>query len=127
MTDEEIVKALECWAGGKDCDWCAYGYYALKNEGKTCIDLLAEDALDLIHRLQEENSRLKKELEKYYSVATKCQNEVYLYGVCKLEVENKRLKDELEKAVKETARDIHKLAVSYYGGYAGGQMSMFLR
>lgn len=61
MTDNEIIKALECCTKGLECKNCPanphkgnYGY---------CTGLLLKDALDLINRLQAENERLEKELE----------------------------------------------------------------
>ena len=55
MTDNEIVKALECCCGIEhDCDKCPY------EENDECGELnsILKDALDLINRLQAENERL---------------------------------------------------------------------
>lgn len=53
MTDEQIIKALECCAG-KGCKQCP------KNINSAhCIMLLMEDALDLINRQKAEIERLK--------------------------------------------------------------------
>ena len=55
MPDNEIVKALECCILG-DCQGCFYG----DTDQRHCKDDLIQNALDLINRLQAENSKLKK-------------------------------------------------------------------
>ena len=67
LTDEEIVKALEFCTEQEDCVSCKY---------EDCIDcrtFLMEEALNLIHRLQDENEawRLKsKELETAWEISS---------------------------------------------------------
>ena len=59
LTDEEIVKALECMAGliQRDCDNCHFMI------DKFCSDTeLSSATLDLIHRLQDENKRLNNRI-----------------------------------------------------------------
>lgn len=58
LTDEEIVKALECLAGHKACDLCKYDDLAVQDGERTCVNIVAEEAIDIIHRLQNENARL---------------------------------------------------------------------
>jgi hypothetical protein len=62
LTDEEIVKALECCATDKiaevRCPEC------ILEEENGCCTVLLLNALDLIHRLQDENKRLSKEHER---------------------------------------------------------------
>ena len=53
LTDNEIIKALECCIEG-DCDNCHY------DEQTACNEYMKQDALDLINRLQAENERLKE-------------------------------------------------------------------
>lgn len=64
LTDEEIVKALEYCSGEKgvvcSIDCPAYGL----GVGTVCQDKIIPYALDLIHRLQSENKRLKKQVEQ---------------------------------------------------------------
>ena len=60
LTDEEIVKALECLAGHKACDLCKYDDLAMQDGERTCVNIVAEEAIDLIHRLQTEIKRLKE-------------------------------------------------------------------
>ena len=54
LTDEEIVKALECCINSEGCDCgnCSY------NNNDDCQHRSGEDLLDLIHRLQDEIERL---------------------------------------------------------------------
>lgn len=55
MTDEQIVKALECCKIG-NCDDCPF--YGVKED---CEVELPEEALDLINRKKAENERLEDE------------------------------------------------------------------
>lgn len=56
MTDNEIIKALECHTGkvSKRCQVCPYTIY-----GCYCLDHLHPDLLDLINRQKAEIERLK--------------------------------------------------------------------
>lgn len=60
MTDNEIIKALECLAGGFGilCRDCAF------NGKFPCRENAAKSALDLIKRLQDENDRYKEQCSK---------------------------------------------------------------
>ena len=57
MTDNEIIKALECIASDKDvlCKGCSYNKYYLNR----CHKENAKDALDLINRQKAEIERLE--------------------------------------------------------------------
>lgn len=57
MTDNEIVKALEC-CNQNDCKTCPYGKY--NTAGWCCMPKLRKDTLDLINRQKAEIERLKK-------------------------------------------------------------------
>ena len=61
MTDNEIIKALECCANCEDC------FYGITNcplvEETECRSLLAQNSLDLITRQQSKNKRLGKEVD----------------------------------------------------------------
>ena len=48
LTDEEIIKALECCCIEHDCSKCTYS----KNNSAGCINDIMKDILDLINRLQ---------------------------------------------------------------------------
>ena len=62
MTDEQIIKALECCkysVNNKDCGRCPY----VECETQIgCVGELLTNALDLINRLKAENDELKQEL-----------------------------------------------------------------
>lgn len=67
MTDNEIIKALECCKNGRCDDRCPF--YGIKED---CEVELPEEALDLINRqqaeierLKEQNVRLNKECDHY--------------------------------------------------------------
>ena len=66
MTDNEIIKALECVASDKDvlCKGCSYNKYYLNQ----CHKENAKDAIDLINRQKAEIERLKKEIENLESM-----------------------------------------------------------
>ena len=82
LTDEEIVKALEHCYHNRSCEYC---YHNDENgSGEiVCRSRLMEKALDLIHRLQDENKQLKS--NKFASWKLKFFN----------------LKDELKKELSE--------------------------
>lgn len=54
MTDNEIIKALECCCIEHTCIKCPY----IKNNKCGCINGILKDSLDLINRLQTENKEL---------------------------------------------------------------------
>ena len=61
MTDNEIIKALECcayWESDKSCDECPANTY-----GFGCASKRAKASLDLINRLKEEIEDLRVELK----------------------------------------------------------------
>lgn len=65
MTDNEIIKALECHSKNhpKTCEGCPYAntYHDINGE---CIDVMATDTLDLINRQKAEIEELKEKTEK---------------------------------------------------------------
>lgn len=63
LTDEEIVKALECCSKSFDCNNCKCDKE--NNNRFICSENLLKDCLDLIHRLQDDYSNLK---ERYVKV-----------------------------------------------------------
>lgn len=86
LTDEEIVKALECCTKKGHCLECPY-----KIKGIDCIsrERSEKDWLDLIHRLQSENEKFKTELRK------ECEEHEEFTKKAKAEIE--RLKKEADK------------------------------
>lgn len=66
MTDNEIIKALECcanWESDKSCEECPANTY-----GFGCANKRAKASLDLINRQQAEIERLKKENECFADI-----------------------------------------------------------
>lgn len=60
LTDEDIIKALECCSETTACDKCPYFISKIDCVSKQRSE---KDYLDLIHRLQDENERLTEENE----------------------------------------------------------------
>ena len=63
MTDDEIIKALECCShrGKKDCDNCPVNY----KTAELCFEDVMSDAFDLVNRQNAEIERLKQENKEY--------------------------------------------------------------
>ena len=97
MTDNEIIKALECCATDKmdDCFQCPYDNIVYKPGNGGCVNRCRKDALDLINRQKAEIERLNVELKAMRGA-------VYSY---KLESERllQKLQQAQSKAIKEFA------------------------
>lgn len=67
MTDEQIIKALECCAtdDGDDCFQCPYCNLFFEPGDGGCVNRCRKDALDLINRQKAEIERTEKELTEY--------------------------------------------------------------
>ena len=65
MTDNEIIKALECC--GKNPPICIECSYKGKCNRKDCYDYLKGDALTLIHRQQAEIERLGEKNKRLFA------------------------------------------------------------
>ncbi len=66
MTDEQIIKALECCNksdNGKGCFECPYRQYC-----PDCLRRRNEDTIDLINRQKAEIERLKKQVSNNHDV-----------------------------------------------------------
>ena len=68
MTDNEIIKALECCSNRYDCYSCEYYNQYCKGD----MNVTLKDALDLINRLRAENEKL---IERILEVQ-RCDNEL---------------------------------------------------
>lgn len=55
MTDDDIIKALECCCDHDDCRACP-----IREKEAGCVRRVIRESLNLINRLQAENERLKK-------------------------------------------------------------------
>ena len=73
MTDEQIIKALECCAtdDGDDCFQCPYGNIVYKPGNGGCVNRCRKDALDLINRkkakIEESKDEIKSEAIKEFA------------------------------------------------------------
>lgn len=73
MTDNEIIKALECCrmpVGSGACNDCPFDYQREKRltaSDKSCTTLMFDYALDLINRLQAANNGLMDEIEHLHA------------------------------------------------------------
>lgn len=63
MTDEQIIKALECCREESLCEGCQYGKF--RNKQGRCIYMMQDDALNLINRQKAEIKRLKESYAAY--------------------------------------------------------------
>ncbi len=89
MTDEQIIKALECCAtdDGDDCFQCPYGNIVYKSGNGGCVNRCRKDALDLInHRkaeIEQEIKEIKSEAIKEF--AERLKNKIWYSDLCNLE------------------------------------------
>ena len=60
MTDNDIIKALECCASSEYPDSCADCFYIGCTLKEGCVNEMQRDVLDLINRQKAENERLQK-------------------------------------------------------------------
>lgn len=63
LTDKEIVKALECHIKRQCWNDCPNATEERQLLNKPCSQMIAENALDLINRLQEDKQNLEIELK----------------------------------------------------------------
>lgn len=136
LTDEEIIKALELCVKN-DCEKCPY---LIKGFDCVISKQAENDFLDLIHRLQDENKKLEKDVHdmswiikvhKYCVGADHCQNSSTREYELQKQVDELTEKlgkvllgvkaDELlvakgvEQAVKDTAKEIFQMLKKYFG------------
>ena len=109
MTDEEIVKALECCSSaltGEACEKCP-----LRGKCVSKSNTIEELALDLIHRLQAENAEQNAEIER---LIEEKQNIVEKYNQadeavdhwCEMYKQTKTKNAELQKQVDELIEEL---------------------
>lgn len=77
MTDNEIIKALEC-CKRDDCDCCP-------NDFGNCYSNLAGYSLDLINRQQAEIERLEKDSKRLKKVQMQLDDAMKMYSTIKAE------------------------------------------
>lgn len=101
MTDEQIIKALECCGKDYSCEKCILNTWL--NKKRDCVGKILGNALDLIIRQKAEIEKLQKENERWKNG---------FMGACLLE--NCTLKDEWKsEAIKEFAERLKETAYSY--------------
>ena len=133
LTDEEIVKALEHCYHNRSCEYC---YHNDENgSGEiVCRSRLMEKALDLIHRLQDENKQLKsnkfaswklkffnlkdelkKELSEHEEFTQKAKAEIERL---KIDIKNEKNwgKIQTKQAGQSTAKEILDEVSKHFGG-----------
>lgn len=82
MTDNEIIKALECCCKNNNCEGCPLDYFTFSSQ---CTSELAIKSLDLINRLEAEKQNLEIELKAMRGAANS------------YKAENERLKESRDK------------------------------
>lgn len=78
MTDEQIIKALECCAtdDGDNCSQCPYGNIVYKSGNGGCVNRCRKDALDLINCQKIENEELQERIS-YLEESIDCSRKEY--------------------------------------------------
>ena len=103
MTDEQIIKALECCAtdDGDDCFQCPYGNIVYKSGNGGCVNRCRKDVLDLINRQKAEIERLNVELKAMRGTENsyKLDNERLLQKLQQARVEAIQLKEIIENTL----------------------------
>ena len=76
MTDNEIIKALECdlTLSVKVCPECPY--FRKRNGNTHCASILLQDAIDLINRQKAEIERLQSPCEMQIEISKKIENSI---------------------------------------------------
>ncbi len=103
LTDEEIVKALGCCMSSGTCLDCPRN--VITCTVLDCRDGLYENALDLIHRLQDENKRMKKQVDESKKDIICLTNYIE-----RLEMDIMDFEYDLSKTKKDTAKEILEMA-----------------
>jgi hypothetical protein len=114
MTDNEIIKALECCTNPKVGEICPRANFAdVCTDG--CVQVLVVQTLDLINRIQAENEDLKKVIETMTNKDLRLAID-FKARIDKLKAENLELlnmcAEQGEKAIKEFAERLHDIFVS---------------
>lgn len=80
MTDNEIVKALECCGKTSSCDGCP-----LREDTKHCTPIISINALSLINRQKAEIERLGKDSKRLKKVQMQLDDAMKMYSTIKAE------------------------------------------
>ena len=123
MTDNEIIKALECCISNKPCQECAFLGAGIGAK-TTCEVQMMKQALDLINRKQAEIEALKTHEEREHQLcknvcAPKYEEEIERLHkeVGSWEVETKEARTDIDQAVDEAIKEFaeqakHRLCLS---------------
>ena len=116
MTDNEIVKALECCGRNSIAGWLNECKNCPLHDRTTCIPELMYNAKDLINRQKEEIERLEKNLETETNHITRLENQI--------ERLLQRLKTAKAEAYKEFAERL-ECAVMRMGKTPEGDIALY--
>ena len=72
MTDNEIIKALECCKNLQDCECCPNQPCDVKKGTMACLCQAISNSIDLINRQKVEIDSLKSELDAAIKAITPC-------------------------------------------------------
>ena len=111
MTDNEIVKALECCMGCA-CKGCPYDGDA-KIEADVCINELVIDSLKLINRQKEEIDRLQCEIKEKTETIVFLKDQAVGWSIDFCNIKNK-VKTAKTEAIKEFGAKFAETAVYLY-------------
>lgn len=120
MTDEQIVKALECCSSRKNCEEnCPY--FELKKNFFECVQVSTSDAIELIKRQQ---GQIEDLTEKYERATSHCALffDKYFDKKCEKESLEKTFKEVEAKAIKEFAEKLKEIAGSSVAVNNGQEM-----
>lgn len=94
LTEEQIIKALECCKNAVSSDACKYCPLYGETD-HTCITILSKNSLDLINRKKTDNKRLQHEISE-------------LKSELKTEIEKleKAVREGLEKAINKICKNV---------------------
>ena len=101
MTDNDIIRALECCASSNYPEDCADCFYIECTSKEGCVVEMMQDVLDLINRQQAEIERLNGEL---IVELVRRKNAVDAYHEARTEIE--RLEAEVDKQYEQAKADI---------------------
>jgi hypothetical protein len=121
MTDNDIIKALECCRDFGDCSLCPYEKATFENEAD-CAQRMHTDALDLINRQKAEIDRLEKQIKELL-ISETCELYIPMEIACRVRKGHpifKAIKSEVAKEFAERLKakaqfseDFGDAAVSY--------------
>ena len=102
MTDEQIIKALECCAtdDGDDCFQCPYGNIVYKPGNGGCVNRCRKDAIDLINLQKAEIERLAAKIL--------VKDNINNYNTAQLRIAREELRTAKSEAIKEFAEKLKK-------------------